>query len=253
MNCQTCGMHLTRPSSLTLQTHTCRKCRYEIKHIEAQKIKELSTIIDNNEPTGYEKGDPMPTSQEITIKEPPEKLTGELATIEMEKRADGIFTSFHSPMIQNYILHTLQQETYMESTSNFKVLSADGTTSASGSKYFYGVKQDFTDRYKKLATFSINKPLISKDGIINLSFLYLRNNYDEKEDLYSKKYDGMSQPERLAHFMKPNEPIQFCYQGVQTNDQLDEYLAKLKEIIYKIYTDNLASYNKRITIKFSEE
>ena len=53
--------------------------------------------------------------------------------------------------------------------------------------------------------------------------------------------------------MNPNEPIMFCYQGVQTNDQLDEYLAKLKEIVYKIYTDNLASYNKRITIKFTEE
>lgn len=250
MQCQTCGTYLTRPTSTTLQTHTCRKCRYEIRHREAQRIKELSTIIDETEPTGYEKGDPMPTSQEITIKEPPEKLTGELATIEMEKRADGIFTSFHSPMIQNYIVHTLQQETYMESTHNFKVISADGTTH---DKYFYGVKQEFTERYKRLATFSINKPLISKDGIINLSFLYLRNNYDETEDLYSSKYDGLSRPERLLKFMNPNEPIMFCYQGVQTNDQLDEYLAKLKEIIYKIYTDTLASYNKRITIKFSEE
>lgn len=62
-----------------------QKCRYEIRRRETQRIKELSTIIDETEPTGYEKGEPMPTSQEITIKEPPEKLTGELATIEMEK------------------------------------------------------------------------------------------------------------------------------------------------------------------------
>ena len=35
--------------------------------------------------------------------------------------------------------------------------------------------------------------------------------------------------------------------------QRKPYIAKIKEIVYKIYADNMATYNKRLIINFSEE
>lgn len=246
MQCGRCGAHLTRPSPLSERTNTCKECRKQLKREENERMKLISIQAENEEPT-YEREEYVKTSETI-IQEPPEKMTGKLAEIKLEKRTEGIYMFFHSPIIQNFMLNTISQGFGFESTSNMKPADSKQTYY----QYTYGWKPDFQNQYKSIVTQNPCNPLINEKGIINIGFFYIANK-DNTVDAYGTKIQALPEQERIRKLLDPEKPIEYIFTGVQTNDQLDEYVAKLKEVIYKIYIDNMATYNKRIIINFTEE
>jgi len=237
MICTRCGNNLTRPSPLSTRTQICKECRRTYKLEEQARMKSLSIKIE--EPV-YEKDETMNTTQTI-IHEPPEKQLGTLAEIHMEKKDKGIYIYFKSPMLQNFMFNTVSESWGVESTTNMSHYDKPDSIQA---QYIHGWKESFKNQYKKIATFNPYQPLVDTNGVINLGFFYLVNAENVK-DPYSIS--------NLNELIDPKRAIEFYYRGIQTNDQLDEYIVKIKEIVYKIYTDHMAAYNKRLIINFTEE
>ena len=239
MRCTECGENLTRPSPLSQRTQICKQCRRRIKLNEQQKMKELA-LIKTEDPI-YEKEETM-EKIETVIHEPPEKQEGTLAEMRMEKRDRGIYVYFKSPMLQNFMINTVSSSFNLESTDNMIPVDEKEPRYS----YTYGWKNEFATQYKGLAQLNPTNPLIASNGVVNLGFFYLANKVKNSSSFAS----GITSPREA---IDPTKPIEFYYTGVQTNEQLDQYIAKIKEIVYKIYADNMATYNKRLIINFSEE
>lgn len=244
MICIQCQTPLTRPSPLTERSGMCRICRRNIKMEEQARMKILS-IEQCNEPI-YEKDTIMPITETI-VHEPPDKITGQLAELKMEKTPQGIYMNFNSPMLQQFMLNTLNPTGWsVESTSNITIGNPGTPPSNYNAGYLYGWRPEFQQQYKKIATLSAGKPLIDSAGVISLGFFYIANK-KQGVDPHSGNYAN------VTDFIDPTKPIEFLYNGVHTNDQLDEYIAKVKEVMYRIYSENMAAYNKRLIITFTEE
>ena len=53
-------------------------------------------------------------------------------------------------------------------------------------------------------------------------------------------------------YMNPNKPIIVNIEGLFPSKTLDDYMMRLKELFYKIYSENIMPYDKSMIISMEE-
>ena len=228
--CRNCGNLLTRPTDTTLKTKTCRNCRTRERENEAIKVKPIES----------EESVPPNEKKEVITINKSEPVKGKLQEMRIQRVDNGILLTYKSPIMQSYFKTWYQTETCPEAVDRRWVSS--NTPLEQNPRIYQYLNSEYTKTYKNLVYFQYGSNKLVDAGRPNLGFIQSTNVWKIDNEW---KYGG-------AH-MDPTQPIEVEITGSFPNSILDDFMQRTKEVIYKIYSDNLMPYDKTMVISFEEK
>ena len=245
ITCRNCGMRCTRPTPKTIRTSTCRACRNQIK--DAETLHTLPT-----EPlTEGEQADMSDKKETILVNQSDPKK-GILQKMRIKRVPEGISLTYSSPIMQTFFKSWFQKDTYPE-TINKQWRSSAIPHDHQNKAYMYMNEIPFD--YQKLVYFDFGSNKLVNNGKPNLAFLQTINYYPTEQDGSPTTQDEASKQfnkDKNTSFMNPMAPIEIVMTGLFPNSILDDFMQRTKEVMYRIYSDNLMPFDKSMVISFEE-
>ena len=243
ITCIECGMRCTRPTPKTIRTKVCKGCRFRIRR------KEKIALI----PTERKGVQLMDNKKEIIVvkQDPPKK--GVLHKIRIQRLNAGIQIVFESPILQAYFRDNWFDKGYSSVKQEYKWRSAAIPEAHPQRAY---VNYYIHDDYRNLCYFEYGgRKLVNQNGKPNIGFLCAMNDYPVDDKGLPKAKTPATEIFRNDHdymYMNPNKPIIVNIEGLFPSKTLDDYMMRLKELFYKIYSENIMPYDKSMIISMEE-
>ena len=240
ITCNQCGMRCTRPTPKTIRTKTCKVCRKNLRKEEKRLTlpqEKGVKIMDDKKET-------------IIVNQSPIKK-GVLQKMRIQRIAEGIQLVYESPIMQHYFKNSWF---YLNSAPD-----KDGTGSKWRSNVFptecppraYYNPKEISNDYRQLLYLSYGDSRLISNGKPNLGFLQAVNDYpvDDKGNAMKKTpATELFRKDMNLEYMNPDKPIIVTIEGMFPNKTLDDYLQRVKEVMYKIYSENLMPFDKSMII-----
>ena len=176
---------------------------------------------------------------------------GVLQKMRIQRIAEGIQLVYESPIMQHYFKNSWF---YLNSAPD-----KDGTGSKWRSNVFptecparaYYNPKEISNDYRQLLYLSYGDSRLISNGKPNLGFLQAVNAYpvdDKGNAMKNTPATELFRKDMNLEYMNPNKPIIVTIEGMFPNKTLDDYLQRVKEVMYKIYSENLMPFDKSMII-----